>query len=119
MTNNKPLTGDTTMKNYTIKGIISAERACECCGNAQLERNVVLADESGSLIYVGSDCAGKLVHGAKKAANTKLVVKEAEFTNRCIELLATYSAAEVKEYIRRRTCNGQVYLNRLAAAGLV
>lgn len=103
---------------YTIKGIISAERACECCGNNNLERNVVLADETGRLMYVGSDCAGKLVHGAKKASNTKSVVKEAEFVSKCKMLLEKYSAAEVKEYIGRMTCNGQVYLNRLTALGL-
>ena len=104
--------------SYTIKGIISAERACECCGNNRLERNVVLSDESGELMYVGSDCAGKLVHGIKKASNTKSVVKEAEFISKCRELLATYSPSEVKDYISRRTCNGQVYLDRLAAVGL-
>lgn len=106
------------MASYKIKGIVSAERACECCGNNNLERNVVLADEAGRLMYVGSDCAGKLVHGVKKAGNTKLVVKEAEFVSKCKKLLESHAASEVKEYISRMTCNGQVYLDRLAAVGL-
>ena len=117
MTTTQSTNGANTME-YKIKGIISAERACECCGNNRLERNVVLADENGELMYVGSDCAGKLVHGAKKASNTKAVVKEAEFVSKCRELLTKYSHAEVKEYIGRMTTNGQRYLDRLAAVGL-
>jgi hypothetical protein len=103
---------------YIIKGIIGAERACECCGNKNLERNVVLADESGELLYVGADCAGKLLHGTKRASNTKQVTAEAEFVNKFKELLTRYSAAEVTQYISQRTCNGQLFRDRLSAVGL-
>jgi len=64
---------------YTVKGIISAERPCECCGNKNLEKNVVLEDkETGSLMYVGTTCAGYLVRGQKTAKNGKLIELEAK-----------------------------------------
>ena len=91
---------------YTVKGIISAERACECCGNTNLERNVILADENGDLLYVGSDCAGKLVHGKKTAAHTSRVVKVATVMGRAAELLAAnWSVKDVEGYVWTRLGN--------------
>jgi hypothetical protein len=102
---------------YTIKGIIGAERACECCGNKNLERNVVLADDHGELLYVGADCAGQLLHGRKSAKNTKSVKTEAEFLQRCRELLTKHTPHEVALYVERSSCNGQVIHDRLTALG--
>ena len=65
--------------NYKIKGIISAERPCECCGNKNLEKNVVLEHkETGELMYVGTTCACYLVRGQKSAKNGKLIELEAK-----------------------------------------
>ncbi len=88
---------------YKIKSIISAERACEVCGNTNLERNVILVNENGDLLYVGSDCAGKLVHGRKTASHTKRVVKVAEVMKRAAELLAKgQSIQDVESYVWTR-----------------
>lgn len=72
MTNNNT-THESSKMNYTIKGIISAERPCECCGNNRLEKNVVLANQHGELLYVGSDCAGKLLNGRKGKGSSRIV----------------------------------------------
>lgn len=63
---------------YTIKGIISAERPCECCGNKNLEKNVVL-ERDGELLYVGTSCAAKLMYGNKKSGNVKTVSELAKW----------------------------------------
>ena len=66
-------------REFKIKGIISAERPCECCGNKNLEKNVVLERiESGELMYVGTTCAGYLMLGKKTRKNGELVAKEAD-----------------------------------------
>jgi hypothetical protein len=71
-------TRDEKMATMKIKGIISAERPCELCGNKQLEKNVVLENaDTGELLYVGTTCAGYLVHGKKTAKNSKLIADEA------------------------------------------
>lgn len=66
------------MADYKVKGIVSAERPCECCGNKNLEKNVVLEDSDGNLMYVGTTCAGYLVRGKKTRKNGQLILDEAK-----------------------------------------
>lgn len=104
------------MSQYKVLGVVSAERACECCGNSNLERNVVLADSAGQLLYVGSDCAGKLVHGKKSASNGKAVLKVAEAMQKAMELLAAGHARKaVAEYVYNRTGLSALYHEVLAS----
>jgi len=51
---------------------------CECCGKSNLQKTVVLSDDFGSVIYYGSDCAGKTLYGKKNASNTKQVIRQAK-----------------------------------------
>ncbi len=95
---------------YKILGIVSAERACECCGNSNLERNVVLEGEDGLVLYVGSDCAGKMVYGKKTASNGRGVAKTAEVMQKAAELLAAGSERKkVAEFVWNRTGNSLLY----------
>jgi hypothetical protein len=64
----------------TIKGIISAERPCECCGNTNLTKNVVI-DRDGVLMYVGTSCAAKMMYGNKKSGTQKTVSELAKWVS--------------------------------------
>ena len=63
-----------------IKGIISAERPCECCGNKKLEKNVIL-ERDGELMYVGTSCAANLVYGNKKSGTQKNISELAKWAS--------------------------------------
>ena len=103
------------MTTYKVLGVVSAERACECCGNRNLERNVVLQKESGELLYVGSDCAGKLVHGKKSASNGKAVLKVANVMQKAAEFLAAgHARTKVAEYVWNHTGLSELRLQVLA-----
>lgn len=101
------------MATYTIKGIISAERPCECCGNNNLEKNVVLESSDGVLMYVGTSCAGKLVYGKKSSRNTTLVTREADAREYAAKWVAVYGTTDavlqkIASAIRTRFCPATV-----------
>ncbi len=103
------------MTTFKVLGVVSAERACECCGNRNLERNVILQNEAGELLYVGSDCAGKLVHGKKSASNGKHVLKVATAMQKGSEMLAAgHDRKKVADYVYNHTGNTELYLQVLA-----
>lgn len=98
------------MTTYRVLGIVSAERACECCGNSNLERNVILCNESGEKLYVGSDCAAQLLYGRKSKGNSQSVVKLATVAQKACEFLAAGSdRKKVAEYVYTRTGRVDLY----------
>mgnify|MGYP003647992133 FL=1 len=103
-----------TNETFAIKGIISAERPCECCGNTNLEKNVVLERlENGELMYVGTSCAGELMLGKKTSKNTKRIASEAAAHNYANKWVAKYGSSEdvlqkIASAIRARYCPAHV-----------
>ncbi len=63
-----------------VKGIISAERPCECCGNSNLQKNVVI-ERDGVLMYVGTSCAAKMIYGNQKPGTQKTVSELAKWVS--------------------------------------
>ena len=116
MNETQATTGDSQMK---LKGIISAERPCECCGNNNLEKNVVFEREDGSLYYVGTTCAGYIVHGKKNRKNGKLVEQEALAHNYAQKWIAKYGTdnpqvmENIVSQIRVRYCPATIVDGRL------
>lgn len=103
---------------YTIKGIVSAERPCECCGNKNLERNVILCDESQNLMYVGATCAAYLLHGTKNRKQVKLVENEARaraYADKWTEVYGTSASVleRIADRIRVHYCPAYVSNNTL------
>lgn len=60
---------------YTLAGITDEVDTCECCGRKDLKRTVALADETGEVVFYGTECAAKALEipaadvtkGARKA----------------------------------------------------
>ena len=107
------------MNSYTIKGIISAERPCECCGNRHLEKNVVLQhNETGELKYVGTTCASYLLTGKNNRKESSLIGKEAEAHNYAEKWIGVYGDGQdvlqkIADVIRARFCPATVWNGRL------
>ena len=106
--------------SYKIKGVISAERPCECCGNKNLEKNVVLENnETGELLYVGTTCAGYLVLGKKSSKNTKLIAQEAKAHEYAQKWIAKYGTEDkqilenIASRIRTHYCPATVWHGQL------
>lgn len=68
---------------YQVLGTISAERPCDCCGNTQLEKSVVLKDTDGQITHVGCDCACKLLNG-RKGKGRKYLLRSAQAISRAL-----------------------------------
>lgn len=112
-------TTENTTAKYKIKGIISAERPCECCGNRNLEKNVVLENiDSGELLYVGTTCAGYLLLGKKTRKNAQLIEKEARAHEYAEKWIGIYGDSEeilqkIASKIRCHYCPATVYKGKL------
>lgn len=96
-----------------IKGIISADRPCECCGNTNLEKLVVIERDDGSLYYVGSTCAGYVVLGKKSRKNASIVTTYARAHQYAAKWVAVYGTSalvlrKIADAIRVRYCNCSV-----------
>jgi hypothetical protein len=97
-------------KTYRLKGIISADRACESCGNTNLKKNVILEDAAdGSLLYVGTTCAGYLLLGDKSRKNSALTLdyaKGIEYAAKWTAKLGTAPATlrKIADAVRVRFC---------------
>jgi ribosome-binding protein aMBF1 (putative translation factor) len=70
-----------------IKGIVSADRPCELCGNTRVERLVVIEKDDGSMIRVGSTCAGYMIHGKKSRKNGEAVNVKARAAQLAADLM--------------------------------
>jgi len=70
-----------------IKGIISADRPCEACGNTNVERLVVLENDNGELVRVGSTCAGYMLLGKKNRKNGSIVLDKAKAAQLAVDLM--------------------------------
>ena len=53
------------MRNFKILGINSDSDTCSICGKTGLKRVVCIESESGEVIYLGCECASKLLVKAK------------------------------------------------------
>jgi len=104
---------------WKVKGIISAERPCELCGNTNLERNVVLENkETGEIKYVGTTCAGYMIYGRKSAKHSRLVTMEAnahEYATKWTEVHGTSEKVlhKIADAIRVHYCPATVWHGEL------
>ena len=114
-------------KTFRIKGIISADRACESCGNTNLKKNVILEDVAdGSLLYVGTTCAGYLLLGDKTRKNASIALDYANGAAYAAKWTAIHGTAPatlrlIAEGTRARFCpcevvDGAVVVNDIREA---
>ena len=79
---------------FKIAGITDEVTTCGCCGKTNLKKTVVFETENG-YVYMGTDCAGMVMFGSKKAKNTKNATEEAQAVQYAKNLLKTYPADKV------------------------
>jgi len=70
-----------------IKGIISADRPCELCGNTNVERLVVIENDDGSLIRIGADCASQMMTGKRNRKAAKAIASKARAAQLATDLV--------------------------------
>jgi hypothetical protein len=60
------------MSKYEIKGTTDSETSCFVCGKTNLKKTYILKNiETGKVIYVGCDCAAKLMKKTEKFIKTE------------------------------------------------
>jgi hypothetical protein len=57
---------------YKFLGTTEENTTCDCCGKRNLKKTIVLENESGNIVYFGSDCAALAITGNKK--NNKVML---------------------------------------------
>jgi len=101
-------------RSFRIEGIISADRACECCGNSNLKKNVILEDVAdGSLLYVGTTCAGYLLLGDKTRKSAEVIESHARAIEYARKWIGIHGRAprvlrKIADAIRVRFCDCEV-----------
>lgn len=96
---------------HTLKGVNDEADTCSACGRTNLRRVAWLValdadgNEDGEAVAYGTDCAGRILYGAKNAKNTALVQDRGARLDRVRAFLAAGHAPEkVARWWESQTC---------------
>ena len=81
------------MTTYTLLGTVEEINICDCCGKKNLKHTIALETEDGSVVYFGSDCAGKALYGRKTRKNGEIALGAARAAQKCRDALPIVLAA--------------------------